>query len=449
MKIPVAILGLVVTLCACAPAYAQTDDSYCLFRRTIAYDALNENALRNDWLRVFPCKGAPLPGIQAWQLYPADQNAHMTLAEAQALYDYILVTDDVGWQRDCSKQFSIWQKGARPAQVQLAVLYADQTAGSGWMLMPGIPAPKGAWCCEEVVDWVFANSDIPPVLPGKTGDCRRARLYAGGTGGTGGAMVAFTGGRAYSTGAPITITPPGNYPPIQLSSLPPALAVTSGLVPTPGPRPAPAPVPVPGPRPAPMPVPTPGPRPGPAPVPAPDPLPAPPAGGVGDPDAWQLVSVTSDPQKKSERRVQGNQEEVWALATGLYHWEFRQFDLSQDGKNTKLWVSDSESTFKFQAPPSQLAPGQKFRLTISASHVDRAKENYPGDARYDGAGCSKTSEAGRGTASWTIVFDCDVPQAPSTELHINQVGSGAGIAGAFRYCKGGRCEPAGRQGSKE
>jgi hypothetical protein len=447
MKTWIGMMSLVMVLGAFGPVYAQTGDSFCVYRRTIANDALNQTPIRNDWLRIFRCKGAPLPNIQAWQLYPADQNAHMTLIEAQALYDQLVVTDDLGWQRDCSKQFSIWQRGARPGPVQLAVLYGDDLPGSGWMLMPGIPAPKGAWCCDAVVDWVFANSEVSPLLSGKTGDCRKVRLYGGGMGG--GVLVAFTGGRAYSMGAPITITPPGNSRPIQILPVPPALAVTSGLTPTPGPRPAPTPVPVPGPRPAPTPVPVPEPRPVPTPIPTPGPRPAPtppaiPSGGTAEPGTWQLVSVASDPQKKSERRVQGNSEEVWTLATGIYHWEFRQFDLSQDGKNTKLWINDSESTFKFQAPPSQLARGQKFRLTITATHVDRARAGYPGDGRFDGAGCAKSTEAGRGTASWTIVFECTVPETPTNDFYINQVGTGAGIAGAFRYCKEGRCDPGAR-----
>ena len=154
---------------------------------------------------------------------------------------------------------------------------------------------------------------------------------------------------------------------------------------------------------------------------------------------WTLVSAVSDPDKKSERRVQGNQEEVWSLALGTYHLSFRQYDLSQDGRNTKLYFNDSESTFSFQKPPSSLRAGQKFELTISASHVDRARPGYPGDARYEGAGCAKASESGRGTTAWTIVFKCAVPDTPPAEFTIYEIGTGAGTAGALRYCQGGQC----------
>jgi hypothetical protein len=440
MKTSIAIVGLILALGTSGPVCAQSgDDSYCLYRRTIAHDALNDTPLRNDWLRIFPCRDGAGGKLQAWQFYPADQPPDMTLPEAQTFYDYVVVTDDDGWQRDCCREFSIWQKGSRPGPVQLAVLHGEEWLPGGWSLMPGIPATKGASCCEVAVDWAFANSDVPPRMSATAGDCRRVRLYGGGGGG--GSIVVFTGGRAYSMGAPIVITPPGNYRPIQIPTIPPALAVTSGLTPTPGPRPAPMPIPVPGPGPAPTPPPTPGPRPAPTPPPAPVPPPTSPGGGGGRPGTWMLVSVTSDPQQKSERRVQGNQEEVWTLATGTYHWAFRQYELSQDGKNTKLYINDSESTFTFEAPPASLTRGQTLSLTITASHVDRAREGYPGDARYDGAGCAKKSESGRGTASWTIVFQCAVSDDPPNEFYINQVGSGAGIAGAFRYCKDGTCNP--------
>ena len=56
-----------------------------------------------------------------------------------------------------------------------------------------------------------------------------------------------------------------------------------------------------------------------------------PSGGTSSKDEWTLVSEISDPDKKSERRVQGNSEEEWTLALGTYHWSFRQYR-SQPGR---------------------------------------------------------------------------------------------------------------------
>ncbi|MCX6622623.1 MAG: hypothetical protein NTY38_16450, partial [Acidobacteria bacterium] len=164
-----------------------------------------------------------------------------------------------------------------------------------------------------------------------------------------------------------------------------------------------------------------------------------PGGGSSGPGVWKLMSTVSDPEKKSERRPGRHDVETWTLTAGLYKHTFFNWDFSQDGKNTQFTTSDMEQTFRFDTPPGELRPGQEFDLHITSTFVVRIGNPGWANARFEGPGCVQVRDTGRGSTSGEIVHHCKIPDPPGEDFTILQIGSGAGVAAAFHYCKDGRC----------
>jgi len=197
---------LLLSLCT-KPCSAQSP-YYCVYEHTNAHSPFDEVASRNDFFTIFPC-GSEAARISSWAPFPQFENwglpipPNMNLEQAEALADYIMVTDYMGFGAGCCKAYPIYAKGF-PSSPSLAVTH--ETVMPGYFLYDG-----GGRCCETQVNRAFNESVTPPLLPGNAGDCRQFHLYNG-------TPVAGDGPNVCSLAGPITLSPGWGYPPINLAA---------------------------------------------------------------------------------------------------------------------------------------------------------------------------------------------------------------------------------------
>jgi hypothetical protein len=200
--------------------------------------------------------------------------------------------------------------------------------------------------------------------------------------------------------------------------------------------------------------------------PAPPAAPPPPAAPDGS-GTWTQVSAVSDPDKKSEDRVDRRYHEVWQLAIGSYNHSAKGCESCPDigSAPTTALNHNASQSLTFSAPPAAITQNpQGFDLQITCSATcgqirDGKTDCGWAKARFEGLGAQlvKLSRDGKDDTtekegvscgdlpggsrnlSTTGIYHFDTESLPD-EFDILQIGSGAGIAGRFHYCKGGVCK---------
>lgn len=125
------------------------------------------------------------------------------------------------------------------------------------------------------------------------------------------------------------------------------------------------------------------------------------------PSDWVLVATLSDPNKKSERRDYSPLNyEFWTIGTGHYEWTIKKWDLSQDGKNTRLPVTDCTFKLTMDSPPGVLRPDQVVELHVRGSFSPNPHcTNGRAAARIEGPGMKLSRMSWNGGESWDHSID--------------------------------------------
>jgi hypothetical protein len=188
---------------------------------------------------------------------------------------------------------------------------------------------------------------------------------------------------------------------------------------------------------------------------------------------WVQVSAVSDPGHSSEHRLIGpgdakRQDETWQLSMGSYVHKFRTCEWCADVRhaNASELLADNEQTFTFDNPPPVIDASKtgSFTLRIKGTAVCKAIRNNQQDcgfakARFEGPGAKLIELTRMGQKSDVVedglsagfIWGTTTPNTSSeavyifptanlpNEFDILQIGSGAGVAGKFHYCKDGKC----------